>query len=208
MEATLLAATVAVWCVVHSLLASLPAKHFVSRFAGDGAAHAYRLGYNVFALISLAPVLILMRGLPDHTLYAIKPPWLFAMLFGQALAALCLLLALLQTDTLHFMGLRQVVERDGKSTLVTTGFYRVARHPLYLLGLLFLWLTPIMTTNLLIVFALLSIYVFVGASLEERRLLREFGAEYSPYRSHTPMIVPGLRLGRRAAREASTSSKR
>ena len=48
--------------------------------------------------------------------------------------------------------------------------------------------------NLLAVILVLSVYVFIGAALEERRLLHEFGAAYSEYRSHTPMIIPGLRF--------------
>jgi protein-S-isoprenylcysteine O-methyltransferase Ste14 len=52
-----------------------------------------------------------------------------------------------------------------------------------------------MTVNSFIVYVALTVYIFVGAFFEERKLLREFGQEYVDYRSVTPMIVPGLRLG-------------
>ena len=115
------------------------------------------------------------------------------MLAGQGVAAFLLLYGVLQTDTLSFIGLRQLVESDSKpGTLVTSGLYRFVRHPLYSAGLLFLWLTPTMTVNQLTVYICATIYIFIGAYFEERKLLREYGAVYAEYKSVTPMIIPGL----------------
>jgi protein-S-isoprenylcysteine O-methyltransferase Ste14 len=112
------------------------------------------------------------------------------MLAGEAVAVGCLVFALMQTDALHFVGLRQIFEAEAPGRLSTAGFYGLVRHPLYLFGLLMLWLTPIMTLNLLTVNVLLTAYVFVGAWLEERRLQQEFGAAYRDYRIRTPMLIP------------------
>ncbi len=188
-----LAGSVVVWAAVHSWLASQRAKDYANRLLGRGGARLYRLAYNGFAAFSFIPVLILMRLFPDRILYLVQAPWSFLLLAGQALAALCLLLALLQTDVLQFVGLRQIAGPDGPSQLNTSGFYRLVRHPLYLFGLLFLWLTPMLTLNMLAVFVPLSIYLFVGATFEERRLLSEFGLRYQEYRLQTPMIIPTLR---------------
>jgi protein-S-isoprenylcysteine O-methyltransferase Ste14 len=38
------------------------------------------------------------------------------------------------------------------------------------------------------------VYVLVGAYFEERKLRREFGAQYAAYQAVTPMLIPGLRL--------------
>jgi methanethiol S-methyltransferase len=185
---------VAVWGAVHSWLASYPAKQAARRMLGDGGDRVYRLAFNVFAGATLLPVLVLARLLPDHTLYAVHVPWLYLMVAGQLAAIVCLALALLQTDALHFLGLRQLVQAESASGLYTRGFYRLVRHPLYLFGLVILWLTPVMTVNLFTLFALLSAYLFMGAKLEERRLVREFGQAYEDYRRKTPMIIPGLLL--------------
>jgi protein-S-isoprenylcysteine O-methyltransferase Ste14 len=99
----------------------------------------------------------------------------------------------LQTDTLSFVGLRQLVDADPPSSLVTRGLYRFVRHPLYTAGLLFMWLTPQVSVNLFVIFVALTLYLLIGAWFEERRLLREFGPEY---RRVTPMLVPGLRLNK------------
>ncbi len=193
MQVITLAASVVVWAAVHSWLASQRAKDYAGRLLGRGRARLYRLAYNGFAGFSFIPVLIMMRVFPDRVLYLVRAPWNFLFLACQALAALCLLVALLQTDVLQFVGLRQIAGPDGPSQLNTSGFYRLVRHPLYLFGLLFLWLTPMLTLNMLAVFVPLSIYLFVGAIFEERRLLSEFGLRYQEYRVQTPMIIPALR---------------
>lgn len=181
-----------VWGVVHSLTASLGFKDFLRRTFGGGFMKYYRLLYNVFSVVSFAPILYLMVALPTRDLYQIPSPWSYLMLAGQGLSALLLLVAVLQTDTLSFVGLRQLFEEEQPGRLVRSGFYGLVRHPLYTFGLLFLWLSPSMTVNSLIVYLSLTVYILVGAYFEERKLLREFGQEYADYKSVTPMIIPRL----------------
>jgi protein-S-isoprenylcysteine O-methyltransferase Ste14 len=110
---------------------------------------------------------------------------------GQFLAMIFLVIGVLQTDTLSFVGLRQLFEgRERSSQLVVHGLYRWVRHPLYTAGLLFIWLTPVMSENSLVIIIAASIYIFVGAVLEERKLEREFGAAYKDYKNTTPMLFP------------------
>lgn len=179
-----------VWGVVHSLTASLGFKNFLRRTFGGGFMKYYRLLYNLFSALSFAPILYLMVALPTRDLYQIPSPWSYLMLAGQGLSALLLLIAVLQTDTLSFVGLRQLFEEEQPGRLVRSGFYGLVRHPLYTFGLLFLWLSPNMTVNSLIVYLSLTIYILIGAYFEERKLLREFGQEYADYKSVTPMIIP------------------
>lgn len=193
---------------MHSWLASLPVKGLARRVWGEKGARAYRLAYNAFAAISFVSILVLMRALPDHLIYVVPSPWRYLMIVGQAVAAIMLMLTLLQTDTLSFAGLRQLAKGEVQSNLVTKGYYGWVRHPLYLFGLLFLWLTPVMSANVLVVFVTLTAYIFIGALFEEHRLLQEFGAAYVEYKSHTPMIIPGLRLRRDAVLPAGPLKKR
>jgi protein-S-isoprenylcysteine O-methyltransferase Ste14 len=194
MSIAVVVVAVTLWGVVHSWLASSEAKGLARRQLGERPMRAYRLAYNAFAAISFVPVLALLRALPDEGLYVAKIPWLYLMLAGQVAAACLLALGLLQTDPLYFIGFRHTAKSVGSSRLVITGLYRWVRHPLYLFGLILLWLTPAMTVNLLTVFIMLTAYIFIGATLEERRLVEEFGDSYIDYSRRTPMIVPGLRL--------------
>ena len=82
-------------------------------------------------------------------------------------------------------------EADGiPPHLVTEGLYRYMRHPLYTMGLVVVWLTPVMTWNTLALNLGITLYVFFGAYYEERKLHRQFGAAYEAYRKSTPMLVP------------------
>lgn len=186
---------VVLWGAVHSFTASLGFKNFLRRALGDGFMRAYRLLYNLFSAVSFAPILYLMFILPDRDLYQIPSPWNFFMLAGQALSVVLLFAAVLQTDTLSFVGLRQLFEEETQSRLVVSGFYRYIRHPLYTFGLLILWLSPRVTLNSFTVYLALTVYILIGAYFEERKLLREFGQAYAEYKAATPMLIPRLRSG-------------
>lgn len=179
------------WGLVHSVLASHAFKAASTRALGQGFMRGYRFFYNVFSLLTFLPVLYLVRVLPDAPLYSVSAPISYAMMLGQGLAAIMLVVGVLQTDTLSFVGLRQIFEQEKPSQLVTRGLYRLVRHPLYTAGLLFLWLSPQVTVNSFTMYVGATIYILVGAFFEERKLLREFGAAYAEYKAKTPMLIPG-----------------
>ena len=182
------------WGVVHSVTASLGFKDNLHRTLGARFMRLYRLLYNLFSVVSFAPILYMVAVLPTKSLYQTPAPWNYLMLAGQALSAVLLLIAVLQTDTLSFVGLRQLFEDEKSGRLVTKGFYRFMRHPLYTFGLLFLWLSPNVTINSFILYVSLTVYILAGAYFEERKLLREFGREYAEYKSVTPMLIPGFKI--------------
>ncbi len=79
--------------------------------------------------------------------------------------------------------------------LCTRGPYAVVRHPLYLatiillIGMILVYPFPRVA-----VFAVsLSCYVLMGAYLEERKLIIQYGQEYLDYRKTVGFIVPKLR---------------
>jgi protein-S-isoprenylcysteine O-methyltransferase Ste14 len=188
---------VLIWGVIHSLTASLGAKEWVRSRLGDTGMRFYRFAYNIFSVISFAPILWLMVTLPDRFLYQIPAPWIYLSLAGQIVAIVLLVAGVLHTDTLSFVGLRQLFEGEKRSSrLVTHGLYRWVRHPLYTAGLLFIWLTPVMSQNSLVVIIAATVYIIVGAVYEERKLEREFGPDYAEYKSKTPMLIPRLHFGR------------
>jgi len=197
MSAFILLLSLALWGIVHSMLASHFAKDMARGLLGAGFARSYRLGYNVFAALSFAPILYLMAMLPNRVVYQIPAPWNVLLFGGQLLSALFLLISLLQTDVLSFSGLRQLFEEKENGALVTGGFYRLVRHPLYTFSLLFIWLTPTMTQNSLTVYIGATVYTLVGAYFEERKLERDFGQAYVDYKRVTPMLIPGLMFGRK-----------
>src|SRR5512138_1792180 len=130
---------IALWGIVHSLLASLSFKDFLRHPWGNRFMKFYRLLYNLFSVMRILPLLYLVVILPDWSLYQVTVPWNILMRAGQFISALLLFVAVLQTDVLSLVGLRQLVQEEKKGDLVITGFYRFVRHPLYTFGLLILW---------------------------------------------------------------------
>lgn len=185
---------VGLYGLLHSILASLWAKARTRQAFGYASERWYRLAYNLFAVLSLLPVLALPVLLPDRELYRLPAPWLYFNLTGQALAALALAIGLLQTGVWSFLGLRQLFQPavEDQPVLVVRGLYRWVRHPLYTAGLLLIWLLPVMTANLLALNLGLTLYIVVGAMFEERKLLGEFGQAYQDYQRRVPMLVPFL----------------
>ncbi len=187
-----------VWGFVHSLLASAPTKERVRRWFGAGSDRWYRLAYNMIGILTFLPILGLLAMDTGEILYVIPSPWSYLALAGQLLAIAALGIGLLQTGVWSFLGFEQLlVKSAGSETrMVTGGLYHWVRHPLYSAGLVFIWLTPVMTVNLLVLNIGLTIYLVVGAIYEERKLVREFGDLYLDYQKRVPMLIPGL--GRRS----------
>jgi protein-S-isoprenylcysteine O-methyltransferase Ste14 len=194
-EVIILSLAVIIYTLVHSLLASFGVKDWTRRVIGPVADRWYRLAYNLFAGISGLPILALLFILPDRRIYQIPFPWLLLTGAGQLFGILIIIVGIWQTDLWHFVGLRQIITGEASDTqpLVITGLYRWMRHPLYTGGLLLIWLVPTMTLNLLTVFIWLTIYLIVGAFLEEKRLIHQFGDDYREYQKHVPMLLPSPR---------------
>ena len=188
-----------VYGALHSALASLRFKGWVLKWLGPGRYRYYRLFFSLSAGFTLLPVLALAALLPDGQLYAIPMPWVLLTLAVQVAAGICFLLALTQTGTRDFLGvgvLFRTAQADQPQRLATGGFYRWVRHPLYFFGLVILWLTPLLTWNLLALNLGGTIYILAGAWLEERKLLVEFGEAYALYRGRTPFIIPWPKTGK------------
>ncbi len=105
----------------------------------------------------------------------------------------------METGAWDLLGLRQLTTKvEQPAELVISGLYRYVRHPLYTAGLVFIWLSPVMTLNLLATNIGLTAYILVGAYFEERKLRRVFGVGYAAYQAVTPMLIPGLHLKRKS----------
>ena len=72
------------------------------------------------------------------------------------------------------------------------GLNAQVRHPLYFGTMLSLWGVFFIFPNdaALVVAAISTLYIIIGAKLEERKLEQQFGDAYRLYRKHVPMLVP------------------
>ncbi len=186
-----------IWGVLHSVLASHTFKHQLRLWFGSMVYfRIYRLSYNLFAIASLFPIALILVTFPDQTLYSIPAPWVYLTSLGQGLAVIALIAGVMQTGPLEFAGLSQLSSSYADlppAGLVVSGLYAYVRHPLYSAGLMFIWLTPEMSINRLVLWIVFSVYIIIGAYFEERKLLIDFGSAYLEYRARTPMLIPLLR---------------
>jgi len=190
------------WAIVHSVTAARPFKAWVRRRLGRRAyAGFYRLFYNLLALVTFLPVLYVLWALvPPTRLWTVPFPFSLLFLLVQGVGLIGLLISLLQTDVFRFIGLRQTMrylsgaaEPDPPATFVRSGTYALVRHPLYFFSILFLWFAPVMTLNSLLFDVIATIYFYLGAIHEERRLAAEFGDTYRQYKEEVPAFIPFLR---------------
>ncbi len=197
LAAALTLIAVGLYGALHSLLATHWAKALARQLLGPTADRLYRLLYNLIGGLSFLPVLAVVAWQPGTTLYTIPLPWSAVAVALQALALALILIGLLQTGITGFLGLRQLLQPalEEPAKLEVSGLYRWVRHPLYTAGLIFIWLSPIMTTSSLALTVGLTAYIYIGSIFEERRLVTEFGQAYLDYQRRVPRLLP-IRLTR------------
>jgi protein-S-isoprenylcysteine O-methyltransferase Ste14 len=83
--------------------------------------------------------------------------------------------------------------RKEEPELVTSGPYRVVRHPIYS-GILLGVFGTALATNLywFIAFLILVGYFFYSATVEEKLMTESFPTAYPAYRAKTKMLIPYL----------------
>jgi protein-S-isoprenylcysteine O-methyltransferase Ste14 len=189
------------WAVLHSVTAAASTKQVIRQIMGDYAYEGlYRLLYNLFAIITILPVLyLLITQVPAVPIWIVPLPFNFIMNGVQLIGLIGLAIVLWQTDIWDFAGLRQAwhyFSGDEKPIpppkLITNGLYGFVRHPLYFFSLLFLWFNPVMGLNGLIFAIASTLYFWIGSIYEERKLLAFFGEAYRRYQQQVPRLIPFL----------------
>jgi methanethiol S-methyltransferase len=184
-----------VFAAIHSLTASVPLKRLIIRVAGPRAEKLYLPAYSFLTVLTISPLVYQLFKYPGRILYKIPSPWRWLMVGGQLIAGILAPMAF--RDAPHRFEIRSQLsgpQASEKSSLKIMGIYRWVRDPFLLSGLVMIWLTPIMTVNLLIVYLLTTIYLFLGSLHWETRLVAQFGDEYREYQKRIHRIIPGLRV--------------
>jgi protein-S-isoprenylcysteine O-methyltransferase Ste14 len=178
---------------IHSLTASLPFKRLVRRVIGSKVEALYLPVYSFITLLMISPLVYLLYKYPGRVLYRIPSPWRWLMVSGQVIASAAASKAFL--DAPHRFKLRLQLsgpENPEATPLNIRGIYRWIRDPFLLSGLVTMLLTPIMTVNLLVIYILTTIYLFLGSLHWETRLVAQFGDEYREYQKRVHRIIPHL----------------
>ena len=182
------------WCTLHSALISLPVTDRLrKKFPGNF--RYYRILYNLFAAVSLLPVLYYTFVLRRPPLVTWQGAWRIVPILLGAAAVFFFLAGGRRYDFLQFLGLRQLKDENACSVLTddcsldTGGILSVVRHPWYTGGILIVWARPLDITAILTNLVICAYFV-VGAILEERKLKRLFGNQYTDYQRRVSMFFP------------------
>jgi protein-S-isoprenylcysteine O-methyltransferase Ste14 len=70
---------------------------------------------------------------------------------------------------------------------VPQSVYRFLRHPVYLSFLGLVWLVPVVTLDRAVLIGILTVSIYVGSVVKERRLLFYVGDEYRSYPAEVPL---------------------
>jgi protein-S-isoprenylcysteine O-methyltransferase Ste14 len=189
------------WCTLHSALVALSlAEPLRKRF--PCVLRYYRIAYNIVSVATLAPVLLYTVSLRGTPAFSWQGPWRFLQIAMVVSALIFFVAGAGHYDLFQFLGLRQLEDEKACSVLTddcsldTSGVLSLVRHPWYTGGVLIIWARPL-DTGAILTNLVLTAYFLVGACLEERKLTRQFGQEYTDYQRRVSMFLPFRWVARR-----------
>lgn len=180
------------YCVLHSALASQSLKNRLKQRMKNYK--LYRVWYTLFAFVFLVALIYYQIKLPTVALFSLNS---FVLVGGIIIgfSGMLLMTVCIRKYFMSLSGLRSLFIENYSNELQITGVHKYVRHPLYLGTFAFIWglflLLPYL--SLFISNLIITIYTLIGIELEEKKLVAEFGAQYTAYRKKVPKLVPFIK---------------
>ena len=180
------------FAIQHSVMARPAFKKVLTRIIPEPVE---RSTYVLLSAVVLGLLYLLWKPMPDEVWHVTNEPAAILLQVIYFLGWGIVVFSTFLISHTDLFGLRQVITHwQGREPAMlsfrTPLLYKFVRHPIYLGFLLAFWATPLMTTGHLLFAIATTIYIFIGATLEERDLIDVFGASYRKYRRSVPMLVP------------------
>lgn len=181
-----------VFCILHSVFASLWFKQKAAKWMGKKA-DSYRFLYTLFATVTF--IAIIIYQLSVHSVKNFNPGFVSKIAGGLIVfLGLAVMLVCIKRYFMRLTGLGWLLGNDIDQVLLEDGIHRYVRHPLYAGTFVFIWglwlIFPLL--SLLISNSIITVYTLVGIQLEEQKLIKQFGEAYLLYRKKVPMLIPGF----------------
>jgi methanethiol S-methyltransferase len=179
------------WCVVHSLLNSegLMRKTGIATVLPG---QYYRFFYTVFAVVSLFFVWWLTPRYHQVTVWVWEGPFKVLQIGLWIFGGIIAFLAFRFFSGWSVLGLDVILPRrkeQSEEVLITWGIYGSIRHPQFLAGMILLWSRNLHDIDV-VISAVLSGYLLVGARIEEKRMLAKWGDKFRRYMERTGRFIP------------------
>ncbi|MEO7800830.1 MAG: isoprenylcysteine carboxylmethyltransferase family protein [Ginsengibacter sp.] len=178
------------YCIVHSVLANGSVKNKVQNIMQDNYKY-YRPAYAIFATFTLIAVIWFHFSITSLEIYT---PSFIIKLIGYliTLTGLIIMLICIKKYFYELSGLQALQHEKATNTLQTNGLHSFVRHPLYFgtiafvvgLTIAFSYLNNIIAT------LIITIYVWIGINVEEKKLVQEYGDQYIKYKQRVPKLIP------------------
>ncbi len=180
-----------VFGIQHSGLSALRVKtRIVKRWGLKGYSRLFTATSMLALFIAVSAI-----NFSNWFYFITSPDYLNLLLFlpGVVLTGLGVAIAIAAANVLNVSTIADM-RSDRKDILMTSGIYAYIRHPLYLAAiLLFCGLALIYPFFKVITFSVsFCCYVLIGAYLEERKLILQYGKEYLEYRKKAGYMIPKL----------------
>jgi protein-S-isoprenylcysteine O-methyltransferase Ste14 len=182
------------WCTLHSTLISTTVTDFAKKKLGGGF-RFYRLFYNVVSLATLIPLVYYSHMLREAPVFRWEGSLGIVQIFLLVVSVYLFVAGGKHYSWARFLGISQIKagwagrSLADSSTFVVSGIHRIIRHPWYLGGILIVWAQD-MSASTILTNLVISVYFMIGAVLEERKLVIEFGEEYREYQRSVSMLFP------------------
>jgi protein-S-isoprenylcysteine O-methyltransferase Ste14 len=184
------------YCVVHSTLISIRVTDYFKRVLGSNL-RFYRLFFNMFSLITLIPLAMYLHSSRFQTapVFVWSGYWRTLQLCLITLAAVLLVGGARRYSLRRFLGIQQISwgkDYERMAALVDferSGVLGIIRHPWYAAAFILLWSVDLNAAEI-ITSIILSIYLVIGAILEERKLILKFGIDYQCYKEQVSRFIP------------------
>jgi len=149
----------------------------------------------MLAGISLIPILWYSRQFEPQLIFGFSGVCLILQIILVGIAILFFWGGAREYDLAHFSGLRRIRLDNEQSIepviLTTTGILQITRHPWYIGGIIFIWCYESqLSTSGIISNMILSVYFVIGTNLEEKKLVKKFGSQYTEYQDRVSMLIP------------------
>ncbi|MCK9420749.1 MAG: isoprenylcysteine carboxylmethyltransferase family protein [Nitrospirae bacterium] len=190
----ILSTLVIAWCFLHSAMISISVTEYLKRSLGSPFRY-YRLFYNVVAAITLVPVVLFAYSVRTQPVFSWDGYLRIIQFVMLGTSGLLFFLGGRHYDARQLLGIKQLQEGTSNKAITdsgaldTSGVLGVIRHPWYSASILLIWAGQL-DVSAILVNTILTAYLFIGTVLEEKKLLREFGAEYRDYQARVSMFIP------------------
>jgi len=183
------------YCALHSYLISVGVTNALAKLLKKYYSF-YRLFYNLISLVLIIPLLKYTDHLDSTVIINYGLPLTIVRYIIITASILIFLWAFfIDYDSLSFFGIRQIINqnrtktKDSSEGLKKNGLLGIVRHPMYFALIIYLWCQTFTLAGI-VVNIVLTVYIFVGTWLEEKKLVMEFGKTYRKYQEEVPMIIP------------------